>query len=303
MTLQTLKYVIAIAEAGSFGAAAKVRFISQPALSVAIGDLERELGFSLFIRSIRGATLTTEGMEFLSYARQVVEQATLLESRYLSKGEARGRFAVSTQHYAFAVNAFSELLAGCSDERYTFAVRETRTHEILEDTQTRRSDIGVLYLDPFNRKVLLNLFKDYGLTFTSLFIAEPHVFLSAQHPLVEKPRLTLADLAPYPRLSFEQGLQNSFYYSEEVLATEPAPKQIQVTDRATLFNLLMDAHGYTLATGILARDINRKSIKAIPLVCRNPIEIGYILPRGVRPNALTKRYIELLHKWTINSEA
>lgn len=219
MTLQQLKYVIEIVLCGSINEAARRLYMSQPSLSKAVKELEKELGIDIFLRTSKGITLSTDGAEFLGYARQVVEQAELLENRYFNTAPSRQLFSVSTQHYAFAVNAFVEMIKKHGALEYQFTLRETRTYEIIEDVKNLRSEIGILYISSFNEKVILQMMKEEGLDFHPLFEAKPHIFVSAQNPLASKSLVTLEDLEDYPRLSFEQGEFNSFYYSEEIFST------------------------------------------------------------------------------------
>jgi DNA-binding transcriptional LysR family regulator len=251
MTLQQMKYIIAIVQYGSITEAAKRLFISQPSLSNAVKDIEAETGIEIFQRSVKGITLTSDGTEFLSYARQVVEQAELMEQRYLNKKPSRQLCSVSTQHYAFAVNAFVNVISALDTDEYEFTLRETRTYEIIEDVKNFHSELGILYLSEFNEKVITKLLKESHLVFTPLFTANPHVFVSFLHPLSDKKLITLSDLEDYPCLAFEQGEYNSFYFSEEILSTVPHKKIIHVSDRATLFNLLIGLNGYTICTGVL----------------------------------------------------
>ncbi|MFY9393451.1 MAG: LysR family transcriptional regulator, partial [Halanaerobiales bacterium] len=237
MTLQQLKYIIKIVECGSITEAARQLYITQPSLSTAIKELEEELGIEIFYRTNKGVSLTTDGSEFLSYARQIIEQTELLEQRYMGKKPSKKLCSISTQHYAFAVNAFVELLMDLDVDEYEFTLRETRTYEIIEDVKNLRSEIGIIYLSDFNEKVITKLLKENHLVFNLLFEAEPHVFISSKHPLAGKNSVTLDDLDDYPFLAFEQGEYNSFYFSEELLSTVPRKKTIYVSDRATLFNL------------------------------------------------------------------
>lgn len=276
MRIQQLQYIIKIVEVGSMSEAAKQLFITQPSLSNAVKDLEREMNIQIFIRQPRGITLTREGTEFLSYARQVVEQADLLIERYTGKQVKKQLFAVSAQHYAFVVNAFVHLLRDYDMTQYELTLRETRTYEIIEDVKNFRSEVGVLYLNDFNRDVLTKLFDENQLKFTHLFTAKPHVFVSRQSPLANKEKVTLKDLEDFPYLSYEQGNHNSFYFAEEILSTVEHRKSIVVSDRATLFNLLIGLDGYTISTGVLNSDLNGDNIIAIPLEVSEQIEIGYI---------------------------
>lgn len=276
MTLQQMKYIITIVRCGSITEAAKQLFISQPSLSNAVKDVEKETGIKIFQRSVKGITLTSDGSEFLSYARQVVEQAELMEARYTGKKPSKQLCSVSTQHYAFAVNAFVNVIEALDNNEYEFTLRETRTYDIIEDVKNFRSEIGILYLSDFNEKVITKFFKENHLVFTPLFTAEPHVFVSSTHPLSKRKIITLDDLADFPCLAFEQGEYNSFYFSEEILSTAPHKKIIHVSDRATLFNLLIGLNGYTICTGILNNNLNGDNIISVPLRTNERMNVGWI---------------------------
>lgn len=294
MTLQQLKYIIEIVNCGSISEAAKHLFISQPSLSNAVKELENDIGIDIFIRTNKGISLSTDGAEFLGYARQVVEQAELLESRYINSKPARQHFSVSTQHYSFAVNAFVNLIKQYNYEEYEFTLRETRTYEIIEDVKNLKSEIGILYLSSFNSKVIDKLLRENQLTFNHLFKASPHIFVSKTSPLSAKEFVTLEDLDPYPCLSFEQGEYNSFYFSEEILSTVFRKKSIFVSDRATLFNLLIGLNGYTISTGIISADLNGTDIIAVPLKADEHIRVGWISHKNVTLSKLGTIYIDEL---------
>jgi len=294
LTLQQLKYVIEVANQGSINEAAKRLFISQPSLSNAIRDLEEEMQIAIFERSNKGISLSKEGVEFLGYARQVVEQAELLESRYLNAKPSPQHFSVSTQHYAFAVNAFVNLIREYGQEEYDFALRETKTYEIIDDVKRMRSEIGILYLNEFNGKVINKLLKEANLQFTSLFTAKPHIFISIRNPLAKQSIVTLQELEHYPYLSFDQGEYNSFHFSEEILSTVTRTKSIRVNDRATLFNLLIGLNGYTISTGVLSADLNGNEIIPVPLDCKETINVGWISHRNVSLSKLGAAYIQAL---------
>ena len=248
MTLQQLRYVITVAQKGTISEAAKELFISQPSLTNAIRELEKEMNITIFNRTNKGVAVSTEGEQFLGYARQVLEQANLLESAYKTSVRDKQRFSVSTQHYAFVVNAFVDLIKELPQNEYDFSIRETQTYEIIDDVATMKSEIGIIYLNAFNEAALTKIIKSKGLCFNELFIAKPHIFVTAEHPLANKESVTMEELADYPYLSFEQGNHNSFYYSEEIFSTVERKKNIRVTDRATLFNLLIGLNGYTVCS-------------------------------------------------------
>ncbi|BCP59690.1 LysR family transcriptional regulator [Streptococcus suis] len=294
MRIQQLFYIIKIAETGSMNEAAKQLFITQPSLSNAVRDLEKEMNIKIFYRNPKGITLTKDGMEFLSYARQIVEQTELLEDRYKNPNAKRQLFSVSSQHYAFVVNAFVSLLKETEMEDYELFLRETRTWEIIDDVKNFRSEIGVLFLNNYNREVLLKLLDDYRLSHTYLFTASPHIFVSKTNPLASKKSIKLSDLVDFPYLSYEQGIHNSFYFSEEILSQEHHKKSIVVSDRATLFNLLIGLDGYTIATGILNSNLNGDNIVSIPLEYDDEIELVYIKHEKAVLSDMGEKFIEFL---------
>ncbi len=294
MTLQQLRYLIAIAECGSISGAAHDLFVSQSSLSVALKEIETETGVTVFQRSNRGITITSEGIELLGYARQVVEQADLLEQRYQRKeDDVYQRLSVSTQHYTFCVEAFVNMVESLNADEYKFTLRETRTAEIIEDVSEFRSDIGVLYLDNFNNRVISKALDAANLTFTSLFKCKPHVFVGEHHPLANRKIVAVEDLADYARYSFEQGTNNSFYYSEEPLSSLPHKKRIVISDRGTLSNLLTHHNGYTVSTGVLSSEMHT-GIASIPLKTDEEMNMGYVMHAQRKPNALVLRYIDAL---------
>lgn len=296
MRIQQLHYIVKIVETGSMNEAAKQLFITQPSLSNAVRDLEREMGIKIFIRNPKGITLTKDGVEFLSYARQILEQTALLEERYKSKDTNRELFSVSSQHYAFVVNAFVSLLNGADMSRYELFLRETRTYEIIDDVKNFRSEIGVLFLNSYNRDVLTKMFDDNRLTYTSLFQAHPHIFVSQDNPLANRDIVTMKDLEDFPYLSYDQGIHNSFYFSEEIFSQIPHKKSIVVSDRATLFNLLIGLDGYTIATGILNSNLNGDNIVSIPLDVEDMIDIVYIRHEKANLSKMGERFIDYLLK-------
>lgn len=294
MTFRQLQYVLAVAAKGSISEAAKALYVSQPSLTSSVQDLEDELGITLFNRTNRGTVVTAEGEEFLSYARQVVDQVDLMEQKYVGKKRGRQDFCVSAQHYSFVVEAFVDVLRDYGGDEYDFRIRETQTYEIIEDVAKLRSQVGVLYLNRENEKVLRRTLQAHELQFTRLFIAKPHVFIGKKNPLAQKETLTLRDLAPYPRLSYEQGDHNSFYFAEEIQSTLQRKKNILVRDRATLFNLLIGLNGYTICSGVISRTLNGPNIVSRPLRVDDYMEIGYITHKRVRLSRLSEQFIRCL---------
>ena len=297
MTLQQLKYALTIADCGSMNEAAKQLFISQPSLSETMKELETEIGLDIFLRSNRGIVITPEGEEFLGYARQVLEQAAILEDKYKKNAGGKKQFCVSTQHYSFAVNAFVDLIKKYGQEEYDFSLRETQTYEIIEDVAKMRSEIGILFLNDFNEKVITKILKSNELEFHDLFVAKPHVFISRRHPLADHQIITNEELESYPYLSFEQGEHNSFYFSEEIFSASERKKNIRVRDRATLFNLLIGLNGYTVCSGVIDKKLNGKDIIAVPLADESDMRIGYITHRKGMLSRLGTTYLDALSKY------
>lgn len=299
MTLQQLKYMIMIAEKGSITEAAKELYISQPSLSGAIKDVEKEVKITIFNRCRAGVALTTEGMEFLGYTRQVVQQMELLESKYINNLPEKQRFCVSSQHYTFGANAFVELVQQFGQERYEFILNETQTHQVIKDVRNRFSDLGILYLSKNNENVLMKVFEENNLKFYEIFSATPHVFLRREHPLAKKETIKLEDLKPYPRLSFVQGTYESSNFAEELFSNETVEKSIKISDRAAIVNFMIGLDGYTISSGIFPKYLHGDSIISIPLAEDEIMHIGYILNKDKELSELGKIYIEALKQYQI----
>ena len=296
MTLQQLKYALTIADCGSMNEAAKQLFISQPSLSETMKELETEIGLDIFLRSNRGIVITPEGEEFLGYARQVTEQFGLLQSKYIDK-KVKEKFSVSTQHYTFAVKAFVETVKQIGMEQYEFAVHETTTISVIENVKNFKSEIGVLYENDFNEKVLNKMFKENGLEFVELFSCDTFVYLWSGHPLAKQDVITMEELDEYPCLSFDQGKNNSLYLAEEVKSTYEYRRLIKANDRATLLNLMIGLNAYTLCSGIICEDLNGDDYKAVPLRETEKMRIGYIKRKGAKVSHIGELYIEELKKY------
>ncbi|MCQ2539485.1 MAG: LysR family transcriptional regulator [Acetatifactor sp.] len=297
MTLTQLQYVVTIADTKSMNKAASLLYVSQPALSGAIKELEEELATQIFIRSNKGIILTTEGEEFLRYARQMVELGNLVEERFVSKSIAKKKFSVSMQHYSFAVEAFIELAKGFEVGEYELAVHETKTHEVIDNVKNYRSELGVIYIDDFNEKAILKILDENELEFVPLYDCGISVFLSKNHPLAGRDKIAMEELADYPVLSFEQGDKNSFYFAEEVMSTLSYKQIIKADDRATMLNLMTGLNGYTLCSGIICQDLNGGIYTSVPLDTEDTMTIGYIKRKNIPLSMLGKQYIEILKQY------
>lgn len=291
-----MKYVLKVAEKGSISEAAKSLFISQPSLSNAIKELEKEIKITIFTRCNRGITISNEGAEFLGYARQVIQQADMLEEKYLNAESAKQRFCISTQHYTFTANAFVDLVKEFGGSEYEFTIRETKTYEIIEDVKNLRSELGVIYLSKYNETVILKLLRESNISFSELVTAKPHVFISKTHPLADKNIIQLEDLEDYPCLSFEQGEYNSFYFSEEILSTRSVKKSIKVSDRAAIVNFMIGLNGYTISSGIFPKYLHSEQIIAVPLNVDEDIKIGIIMHKDITMTKLGEIYLDALKK-------
>lgn len=297
MTLQQLKYAITVAQTGTITEAAEKLYISQPSLTNAIHELEKEMNIEIFTRTNKGIIVSKDGEDFLGYARQVLEQAEVLEDKYKGGGGGKKKFCISTQHYSFAVNAFVDLIKKYGQDEYDFSIRETQTYEIIEDVAKMNSELGIIFMDDFNDVVLNKILKSNDLEFHQLYSARPHVFISRRHPLAGKQIITNEQLEAYPYLSYEQGEHNSFYFSEEIFSTYERKKNIRVRDRATLFNLLIGLNGYTVCSGIIDKKLNGKDIIAVPLADEKDMRIGYITHGKGMISRLGNTYIEALKKY------
>ena len=293
MTLQQLRYVIAIADNKSINKAAGLLFMSQPALSDSVKELESEIGISIFERTNKGVMVTPDGSEFMSYARQMIEQYSLIKDRYVNKTR-KEKFGVSTQHYTFAVKAFVELIEKCGMEHYEFCISETTTYEVIEDVKQFKSEIGILYLDSFNYDVLTKMFREKNLTYKELFSCKIYVYLATSHPLAGRKSIKFEELNDYPCLAFQQGNNNSFYFAEEALSTLDYQKIVRCSDRATILNLMIGINGYTLCSGIICKDLNGANYKAIPLENDGIMTIIYITREGSTLSKMGEQYIALL---------
>lgn len=297
MTLAQLTYVVKIADTRSMNKASIELFVSQPALSGAIHDLEEELGFELFIRTNRGIVLTTEGEQFLSYARQMVELHKLMEERFVYKKENKKKFSVSMQHYSFAVEAFVELGKTFSMSEFELAIHETKTSEVIDNVKNYRSEIGILYTNDFNEKALTKIFNECDLEFIPLFQCGISVYLATTHPLANKKKISFEELKTYPCLSFEQGDKNSFYFAEEVLSTLEYRQIIKADDRATMLNLMSGMNGYTLCSGIIFGDLNGGNFVSIPFDTEDTMTIGYIKKKNMPLSTIAQEYIAIIKKY------
>ena len=302
MTIQQLRYVTMICKEGSINKASELLYVSQPSLTSALQELEKELGITIFNRSGRGVTPTNDGLEFIRYAREIIAQYDNLLERYSNGGTLKKKFGISTQHYSFAVKAFVEMVKQFGTDEYEFAIRETRTRDVIDDVFSGKSEIGILYLNDFNRGPIEKLLKSNGLTFTPLTECSAYVYLWKGHPLAGNRSIRFEDLKDYPCLSFEQGDNASFYYAEEIMSTSDYPKTIKATDRATMLNLMVGLDGYTLCSGVISEELNGSDFIAVPFepdsnTTGNNMIIGYIARKNMLLSHVAQLYIKELDNY------
>ena len=299
MTLQQLKYADAVATCGSLSEAARRVFVTQPTLTEAIRTLEEELRIAIFTRSSRGVALTHEGEEFLASARQILDDAALIQQKYTGKAVRRPQFAVSCQHFAFAVEAFMEVVRENDADSYDFTFRETVTSEIIDDVARHRSEIGMLYLSRRNERAIMKILRKEELAFEELFAARPHVFLGRKHPLAKKKVIKPQELDAYPYLTYEQGLENALYFAEEVMPSLDRKKNIRVRDRATMTNLVLGLNGFTVSSGAHGKSYNSEII-SIPLKMDDSIRVGIVRRDGVSLSAAGASFVKALRARVAN---
>ncbi len=302
MTLQQILYAITISEQGSFNKASEVLYIAQPSLTESMKELEKELQITIFNRSGRGVTLTGDGRDFISYARELYHQYENMMDKYGDNGKRKKKFAVSTQHYSFAVKSFVELVKKLDMDEYEFAIREERTQQIIDDVSSLNSEIGILYLSDFNSTLLSKVLRANHLEFHELIECDAYVYIWKGHPLAQNKSIHFDELAEFPCLSFEQGGSGSMYFAEEILTNFQYPRTIKATDRATMLNLMIGLNGYTLCSGIICEELNGGDYIAIPFEPDDEhpgskMKIGYISKAHMRLSSVGQLYIDELKKY------
>ncbi|MCQ2582787.1 MAG: LysR family transcriptional regulator [Treponema sp.] len=302
MTLQQIKYVIGIADAGSLNKAAEKLYVAQPSLTSTIHALEDELGITIFNRSSRGITLTNDGREFVTKARQLYQNYEALAEQYGEPEKRKKKFGVSSQHYSFAVKSFVEMVKSFNTNEYEFAIRETKTREVIDDVASLKSEIGILYLSDYNRNYMQKIFKAREIEFVHLIDCEAFVYIWKNHPLAKQKSISFDELKDYPCLSFEQGDDSSYFYSEEILSENEYHRTIKANDRASMLNLMVGLNGYTLCSGIISEELNGSDYIAVPFreTTENQnrvMEIGYIKHKDLILGQIGQKYVEELKKY------
>ena len=295
MTIQQCKYVLEIAKTGSFSQAAKQLFISQSSLSVSVKALEQELNIKIFERSGNGVYLTNAGAEFVRYAAQIADNDALIAERYSSQN-VQEKLYIATQHYDFIADIFGKYLADTTAESYKFSIKEIETHNVIHEVETAYSDIGIIGIKDSDFEIMKRYLGMKNISFTPFLKAAPHVFLRKQHPLAQRKKLRYAELKEYPYVSYEQGEHSSSFFTEEITDASYISKQIEISDRATLMNVLLVTDSYTVGTGIMPSALNKGDIVSIPLDSEEFYIIGYLLNVSRKVSAVTQKFIDLLQR-------
>ncbi len=298
MNITQLKYVLEIAGSASMREASTKLYVSQPALSASIRELEDELGILIFERTNKGISLTDAGREFLTYAKKAVAQYEILEDRYLAQDSGRERFSVSTQHYNFSIRAFTDVVKRLRPKKYLFSIRETRTKEVLDDVRSLKSEVGIVSFSGSSEPVLRKLFRDYQLEFTPLMIRDTYVYVWKDHELAGRKEISIDEMRDYPFVSFDQSDDSNFYLTEEAMADLEFEKMIKSDDRATSMEIFAELGGFSIGTGMLSQeDSVLQGLVAIKLKEEDPLTIGYITRKGSAFSVYGRAYIEELEKY------
>ncbi len=298
MNINQLKYILEVAGSSSMREASTRLYVSQPALSASIRELEEELGILIFERTNKGISLTDEGRDFISYAKKAVGQYEILEDRYLSKDNDKERFSVSTQHYNFAIKAFTDAIKRMHPGKYVFSIHETKTKEVLDDVRSMKSEVGVISFSGSNEAVIKKLFRDYQLDFIPLMRRETYIYVWKDHKLANLKEISIDEMREYPCVSFDQSSDSNFYLTEEAMADYPFDKMIKSDDRATSMEIIAELGGYSIGSGMLSEeDAVLQGLVAIKLKEEDPLIIGYIIRKGSVMSRYGEAYIEELRKY------
>ena len=263
MNIQQLRYVVAIANSGTFREAAEKMYVSQPSLSISVRDLEKELGFKIFRRTSSGTFLTRRGMEFYEKAQELVKGFDVFQNQYSNPEEEKDEFSIASQHYDFlppTITAFSQQYP----EYKNFRIFESTTVQILDEVAQGHSEIGIIYLNNQNQKGIMQRVEKLGLEVIELIPFQTHIYLREGHPLAKKKELIMDDLADLPTVRFTQEKDEYLYYSENFVDTSASSQMFNVTDRATLNGILERTNAYATGSGFLDSD-SVNGITVIPL--------------------------------------
>lgn len=298
MNIAQLKYVLETAASSSMREASTKLYVSQPALSSSIRELEDELGILIFERTNKGISLTDDGREFLTYAKKAVSQYEILEDRYLSRDSEKEKFSVSTQHYNFAIKAFTDLIKKFDPDKYIFSIHETKTKEVLDDVGSLKSEVGIISFSGSNESLIRKFFRDYQLDFVPLMQRQTYVYVWENHKFAGKKEISIDEMKDFPCVSFDQSSDGNFYLTEEAMADYSFDKMIKSDDRATTMEIIAELGGYSVGSGMLSKeDSILKGLVAIKMKEEDPLTIGYITRKGSVLSQYGEEYVKEVLKY------
>ena len=281
MNITQLKYVLEVADSSSMREASTKLYVSQPALSASIRELEDEIGIIIFERTNKGISLTDDGREFLTYAKKAVGQYGILEDRYLSRDSDKEKFSVSTQHYNFAIKAFTDVIKRLDPGKYVFSIHETKTKEVLDDVGSLKSEVGVISFSGSNEALIKKIFRDYQLEFTPLMKRDTYIYVWKNHKFAGRKEISIEEMGDFPCVSFDQTSDGNFYLTEEAMADYSFDKMIKSDDRATTMEIIAELGGYSVGSGMLSKeDSILQGLVGIKMKEEDPLTIGYITRKG-----------------------
>lgn len=293
MNIQQLRYVVAIANSGTFREAANKLFVSQPSLSVAVKDLEKELGFDIFKRTTTGAVLTSQGMVFYEKSLELVKNFDMFENQYSHhKEHGQKQFSIASQHYDFLPPLMTEYSRQFPEHK-DMRIFESTTVQILDEVAQGYSELGIIYLNQQNTKGIIQKMDKLGLEYEELISFQTHIYLKKTHALCEKSELTMQDLVGLPTVRFTQEKDAYLYYSENLIDTTDSSQIFNVTDRATLNGILERTDAYATGSGFLdSESVN--GIKVIPLKDAHDNKMVYVKRRGVTLSTCAHHFVEVM---------
>ncbi|MBQ9354260.1 MAG: LysR family transcriptional regulator [Clostridia bacterium] len=298
MNITQLKYVIETAGSSSMREASTKLYITQPALSSSIRELEEELGIVIFERTNKGISVTDDGREFLNYAKKAVGQYEILEDRYLLNNGIKEMFSVSTQHYNFAIKAFTDVIKKVNPKKYIFSIHETKTKEVLDDVGSLKSEVGIISFSGSNEALIKKFFRDYQLEFSPLMKRDTYVYVWKNHIFADRKEISIEEMSDFPCVSFDQSSDGNFYLTEEAMADYSFDKMIKSDDRATTMEIIAELGGYSVGSGMLSKDDSiLKGLVAIKMKEEDPLTIGYITRKGSILSKYGEEYIKELSKY------
>ena len=295
MNIQQLRYVVAIANSGTFREAAEKMYVSQPSLSISVRDLEKELGFKIFRRTSSGTFLTRRGMEFYEKAQELVKGFDVFQNQYANPEEEKKEFSISSQHYDFLpplITQFSVLYP----ENKDFRIFESTTVQILDEVAQGHSELGIIYLNKQNTKGIMQRVDKLGLEVVDLIPFQTHIYLRKGHPLAKKEFLVMEDLAHLPTVRFTQEKDEYLYYSENFVDTSGSSQLFNVTDRATLNGILERTDAYATGSGFLdSQSVN--GITVIPLIDDLDNKMVYVKREEVDLSPVAEKFVQVMEAY------